>query len=74
VNVVLRNDGEELEVQVHDNGIGWPEDFSIDRSDSLGLSIVRSLVTSQLGGTLSQSNHSGAVAELRIPLRELPER
>jgi two-component sensor histidine kinase len=70
VDVLLRNDTEALEVQVRDNGVGWPDRFSIDTSDSLGLSIVRSLVTSQLGGTLSQRNDGGAVAELRIPLRE----
>jgi two-component sensor histidine kinase len=74
VDVVLNNDGEELEVQVRDNGVGWPELFSIDTSASLGLSIVRSLVTSQLGGTLSQRNDGGAVAELRIPLSEESER
>jgi two-component sensor histidine kinase len=69
VEVTLRNDGEALEVQVRDDGVGWPEQFTIDGSDSLGLSIVRSLVTSQLAGTLSLRSDGGAVAELRVPLR-----
>jgi two-component sensor histidine kinase len=74
VDVLLHNNSKDLEVQVRDNGVGWPEQFSIDTSDSLGLSIVRSLVTSQLGGTLSQRNDAGAVTELRIPLRDDVER
>jgi len=72
VEVRLANDGHELVVAVRDNGVGWPEGFSIDDSDSLGLSIVRSLVTSQLGGTLDLRNDGGALAELRLPAKEEP--
>jgi two-component sensor histidine kinase len=70
VDVRLTNDGQELSVLVQDNGVGWPEDFSIDASDSLGLSIVRGLVLSQLGGTLELRNDGGATAELHIPAKE----
>jgi two-component sensor histidine kinase len=58
----------ELQVSVHDNGAGFPEGFDIDRTKSLGLAIVRDLVRSQLGGSITVSNDSGAVVELRIPL------
>ncbi len=41
------------EVVVRDNGCGLPEGFDIDQTRSLGLSIVRDLVRSQLGGTIT---------------------
>jgi two-component sensor histidine kinase len=70
VEVTVGNDGAEISLVVRDNGVGWPQGFSIEASDSLGLSIVRSLVTSQLGGTLELHNDGGAVAELRLPVKE----
>ena len=53
---------------MHDNGIGWPPGFDISSTPSLGLSIARSLVVTQLNGTLDTSNDHGAVSELRIPI------
>jgi two-component system, sensor histidine kinase PdtaS len=70
VRVRLSNDGSELRVAVHDNGVGWPAGFTVDASDSLGLPIVRSLVNSQLEGTLDLRTEGGAVAELRIPIKD----
>ncbi len=70
--VVLRpiRDGRWLEVVVDDNGTGLPAGFSLEASDGLGLQIVRALVESELGGTISLTNGptSGARAALRIPL------
>ena len=40
-------------VEVRDDGLGLPEGFDIERTTSLGLSIVRDLVVSQLEGTIS---------------------
>jgi two-component system, sensor histidine kinase PdtaS len=70
VEVRLASEGSDVVVEVRDNGTGWPAGFSIDQSDSLGLSIVRSLVTSQLGGTLELRNEGGAVARLQLPAAE----
>lgn len=69
VQVSLRNTGDALAITVHDNGVGWPPGFDISRSTSLGLSIARSLVVTQLNGTLETRNDNGAVSELRIPIR-----
>ena len=41
-----------MHVVVDDDGRGLPEGFSLDDSTSLGLSIVRTLVESELGGQL----------------------
>jgi len=74
VIVRLENDGNELRVQVVDDGVGPPEGFSLERARGLGLSIVRTLVTSELSGTISmvagEGDHGrpGTVVELLVPL------
>lgn len=73
VQVSLHNTGDQILVRVRDNGVGWPPDFDISGTKSLGLSIARSLVLSQLNGTLQTRNDSGAVSELTIPIRERPD-
>jgi two-component sensor histidine kinase len=42
-----------VHVTVDDEGVGLPEGFTLDGSTNLGLSIVRTLVESELGGQLS---------------------
>jgi two-component sensor histidine kinase len=68
VEVTLANDGTRLLVVVRDNGSGLPADFSIAATTSLGLSIVRDLVTGQLGGRIEMSTDGGTVVELEIPI------
>ncbi len=63
-----------LKVVVRDNGCGLPEGFDVDVTHSLGLSIVRDLVRSQLSGTITMESDDGTVVRLEIPgQRELPE-
>ncbi len=70
VVVTFLNDGKQLQVEVRDNGIGVPEDFSIHKTKSLGLSIVRSLVQSQLVGEIEmKSEGEGTLVSLSLPLK-----
>lgn len=62
-----------LAVTVRDNGVGLPDGFSVEDTASLGLSIVRSLVGSQLGGTIAMRTERGTVVELVIPVDDEPE-
>jgi two-component sensor histidine kinase len=68
VVISLRNDGQELTVRVSDNGVGLPDGFSLDHVSSLGLTIVKALVTSELGGTISMHTDGGTVVELHLPV------
>ena len=68
VRVELDNDGVQLHVVVQDDGKGLPAGFTIDRTRSLGLSIARDLVTSQMGGTITLSDDNGATVALDIPV------
>jgi two-component sensor histidine kinase len=68
VTMVFERKGDQLFARVRDNGAGLPEGFSIEATSSLGLSIVRGLVNSQLGGTIRMYNDNGTVAELTVPV------
>ena len=60
VRIALDNDGDQLHVVVQDDGRGLPAGFTIDRTRSLGLSIARDLVTSQMNGTITLTTTEGA--------------
>jgi two-component sensor histidine kinase len=77
-SVVIRldNDGERLRATVVDDGIGVPEGFHLDDAKGLGLSIVRTLVTSELVGEISLERGTGGgarpgtVVRLDVPVAE----
>ena len=68
VDLVLRERPDALVVVVRDNGCGLPEGFDMDQTRSLGLSIVRDLVRSQLGGTIEMETDGGTAVHLDIPV------
>jgi two-component system, sensor histidine kinase PdtaS len=68
VIVNLENEAGVLDVAVCDNGQGLPPGFSVEDTQSLGLSIVRRLVTTQLGGWISMESDSGTIVHLRVPI------
>src|SRR6202034_2060988 len=55
VAVGLEHDAATVRVTVRDDGIVLPMWFDIERTTSLGLSIVRDLVVSQLGGSIEMA-------------------
>ncbi len=62
-----------LRVEISDDGQGLPEDFDAETSTHLGLSIVRTLVESELGGQLefgaaSHGGGGGARVSIDVPL------
>jgi two-component system, sensor histidine kinase PdtaS len=68
VIVTFERTAEVLRVVVQDDGVGFPSGFSLSTTRSLGLTIVRTLITSELGGVISTSNNNGAVVDLRLGL------
>ncbi|MHB8439236.1 MAG: histidine kinase N-terminal domain-containing protein [Acidimicrobiales bacterium] len=69
VVLILGNDGYGITIEVRDDGSGLPPGFDIEQTTSLGLSIVRDLVTSQLGGMISMYDDGGTVVTIDVPLR-----
>jgi two-component system, sensor histidine kinase PdtaS len=77
IQLVAERDGVDLVVRVCDNGNGLPEGFDPASSEGLGLQIVRTLVTSELGGSLEMGPagaEGGTEAVLTIPGAGLPRR
>jgi two-component system, sensor histidine kinase PdtaS len=74
VDLTLSNEDTALCVEVRDDGLGLPEGFDIERTTSLGLSIVRDLVVSQLEGTISMEGlplaaGGGTRVAISVPVR-----
>jgi len=63
VVVRIRNDGDELGLSVIDDGRGVDAGFRLDHATGLGLSIVRTLVTTELNGRIDMRPLSAADAE-----------
>ncbi len=74
IDIKIFGGSDELRIEVHDNGRGLPDGFTVEESDSLGLQIVRRLVESQMGGSIAMESgpERGTVARLAIPLADLP--
>ena len=74
VDLVFRHDPDELFVEVRDNGRGLPPDFDLERGTGLGLALVRDLVRTQLGGTITPTSDHGTVVRLSVPLHPPAQR
>jgi two-component sensor histidine kinase len=59
IELVAERTGDDLVVRVRDNGRGLPDGFDPAGSDGLGLQIVRTLVASELGGSLEMGAPPG---------------
>jgi len=86
VKVLLGNDGSTLSIRVIDDGRGVPVDFRLDKATGLGLTIVKTLVTTELGGTISMrqgepadfelagiappAQGTGTVVDLTVPIKD----
>ena len=59
-----------LDVVISDDGRGLPPGFSLEKSDRLGLQIVRTLVAAELDGSLGMHDGAGGGTEvvLRVPI------
>lgn len=84
VVVRLGSDGRELCIDVLDDGRGIAADFDLSSATGLGLSIVRTLVTTELAGTIEMrpaspqemtevqlsptAGHVGTIVALRVPM------
>jgi two-component sensor histidine kinase len=67
VVITLSEGRDAIRVEVRDDGVGLPDDFSPARSADLGLQIVRTLVQEDLKGRLSLTTAHGARAVITMP-------
>ncbi|MEO3824886.1 histidine kinase N-terminal domain-containing protein [Actinomadura sp. B10D3] len=60
--------GRRLVTIVADDGVGLPEDFDVESSNSLGLQIVRTLIVGELGGRLDFRPRPGGGTEVVVDI------
>ncbi|GAB88560.1 sensor histidine kinase [Gordonia rhizosphera] len=67
IEIVADRDVRQVRITVRDNGSGLPDGFDPAASDRLGLQIVQTLVSIELGGTLTMGpNPSGRGTEVSV--------
>ena len=66
INISLREEREEVLIEIRDDGAGLPADFDLSHTDSLGLQIVNTLVQDNLKGSFTMRNEHGVSAVIRF--------
>ncbi len=70
ITVELAASATELVVRVYDNGVGVDEDFDVAEHGGLGLTIIRTIITGELDGTLqifpARGKGGGTVAQVTV--------
>jgi len=68
VTIHLARVGDEVQVDVVDDGVGPPEGFDLDNPSGLGLQIVLALVRGELGGSIELLREEGTRVRIRVPV------
>jgi len=63
--IMVKQTAHEVEMRVSDNGIGFPVDFNMTKTDSLGLTLIKGL-TNQLKGTLQLDTRGGVTVTIKF--------
>lgn len=72
IRITVREENGTIAVEVWNSGRGVPDDFSVEDSAGLGLSIVEQLMTHELSGTFQMENtpSGGATARITFPAEQ----
>lgn len=63
ISIDLKKEDKKVTIRMSDSGVGLPESFDIDRSESLGMQLIQAL-TSQLDGEVKVSREKGTTFEV----------
>jgi len=71
VTITELPEDEVISIKVKDNGVGIPEEIDVEKTNSLGMKLVRNLVTKQLKGSLNIFRNQGTEINIEFaPRRE----
>jgi two-component sensor histidine kinase len=73
IDVRLSENADCMIIEIADDGVGLPHDFDLEKTSSLGLQIVQTLVRDDLRGQLELRNGAGVTARISFP-KELARR
>jgi PAS domain S-box-containing protein len=69
INVIACRDGDELILTVANNGVGLPADFELEKSESLGLQLVKMLIK-QINGSIELDRSAGTAFRLKFSVAD----
>jgi len=67
LTIRFEQSADEIAILVQDDGVGLPDGFELSKTRTLGLQIARTIVESDLGGTLELTDDGGACVTMRLP-------
>jgi len=73
VEISLSVKGDQLRIAVRDNGVGLPSGFDIEKSNRLGLKLMRTLVEQQLHGNVQITSKAGTEVVIEFCIRQRDE-
>jgi ribose transport system ATP-binding protein len=71
ITIVSKFENETIKLEISDNGVGFPQNFDIQNTQGLGLSIVYSIITKQLNGEIYVESANGAKVRIEIPVKQI---
>jgi ribose transport system ATP-binding protein len=71
VTIISKFHNETIKLVISDNGVGFPQNFDIKKTEGLGLSLVYSIITKQLNGEIEVENSNGAKVQIEIPVKQI---
>lgn len=63
--VNMKDEGDQVFVEIKDDGVGLPEEFSVEEQSSIGMNIIQTLID-QLNGSLEVSNNEGGCFRIQF--------
>lgn len=72
ITINMKTEKKYLILTIKDNGIGLPKNVDIDNTNTLGMTLIKSLIN-QLNGSLQLKNTTGTTYTLTIPLHQQNE-
>ncbi len=69
IGIELKQQGKEVHLRIHDDGIGLPEEIDIGGSTSLGLTLIKTL-TEQLNGRMEIDRSHGTEFEISFAVKD----
>jgi ribose transport system ATP-binding protein len=67
IEISSYHENQNIKLIIKDNGKGLPDNFKIEEQDSLGLSIVYSIIKNQFKGEINLTSNNGTKVEIIIP-------
>ena len=67
INVIVNQEGGMNELTVADNGVGLPADLDWEKSEALGLRLIK-MLSKQLNGSIELDRSAGTVFRLKFPV------